>query len=152
MSTKNMLNVFRKGRMKISNIFCCTCHSCTFKSLTSLSNHAKASATFSRFIKKCLDKQRSQHTMKQEDTSIFVLKYICMIGCHNCLIYFRSDRIRHLLHPHNTVLDDSIGCALWFAARGTGILGTGPSKGQSYTSKAKVCIEISARGCQNWES
>ena len=32
----------------------------------------------------------------------------------------RAGRVRHLLHPLNTVLDDSIGCAIWFAARGRG--------------------------------
>jgi len=52
--------------------------------------------------------------------------------------------------PLNTVLDDSIGCALWFAARGIGhlrsfSLGSGLSEDsegdteeQKYTSKAKV--------------
>ena len=30
--------------------------------------------------------------------------------------------IRHLLYPHQTVLDDSIGCALWFASRGHGLV------------------------------
>ena len=29
----------------------------------------------------------------------------------------REDCIRDLLHPLDTVLDDSIGCAIWFAAR-----------------------------------
>ncbi len=33
----------------------------------------------------------------------------------------RENRIKHLLYPHQTVLDDSIGCALWFASRGIGI-------------------------------
>ena len=32
----------------------------------------------------------------------------------------RDDLIKHLLFPHQTVLDDSIGCALWFASRGKG--------------------------------
>lgn len=32
----------------------------------------------------------------------------------------RDDIIKHLLFPHQTVLDDSIGCALWFASRGKG--------------------------------
>jgi len=32
----------------------------------------------------------------------------------------RSSHIKHLLHPLHTVLDDSIGCAIWFAARGRG--------------------------------
>ncbi len=33
----------------------------------------------------------------------------------------RENRIKHLLYPHQTVLDDSIGCALWFASRGKGV-------------------------------
>ncbi|XP_063673989.1 LOW QUALITY PROTEIN: asparagine synthetase domain-containing protein 1-like [Bolinopsis microptera] len=33
----------------------------------------------------------------------------------------REHHIRDLLYPHNTVIDDSIGCALWFAARGAGL-------------------------------
>lgn len=52
----------------------------------------------------------------------------------------RSERVRHLLYPLTTVLDDSIGCAVWFAARGVGVLGNGPNKGQPYTSKAKVIL------------
>ena len=35
----------------------------------------------------------------------------------------RSRYITDLVYPHNTVLDDSIGCALWFAARGVGECG-----------------------------
>ncbi|CAL1289271.1 unnamed protein product, partial [Larinioides sclopetarius] len=38
------------------------------------------------------------------------------------LINERRDTISHLLRPSCTVLDDSIGCALWFASRGKGIL------------------------------
>ena len=38
------------------------------------------------------------------------------------LIQKRKDHIKHLLFPLDTVLDDSIGCAIWFAARGIGIL------------------------------
>jgi len=33
----------------------------------------------------------------------------------------RRDRIKSLLYPLDTVLDDSIGCAIWFAANGEGI-------------------------------
>lgn len=33
----------------------------------------------------------------------------------------RDGVIRNLLFPHQTVLDDSIGCALWFASRGRGM-------------------------------
>ena len=45
------------------------------------------------------------------------------------------------MYPLQTVLDDSIGCALWFAARGRGVLysvqeGKG---GQDCLSSAKVC-------------
>ena len=35
---------------------------------------------------------------------------------------FRSQVITHLVYPQSSVLDDSIGCALWFAARGAGTL------------------------------
>jgi len=34
----------------------------------------------------------------------------------------RSARIASLIAPSSTVLDDSIGCAQWFAARGKGSL------------------------------
>lgn len=63
----------------------------------------------------------------------------------------RSQHVSHLVSPLNTVLDDSIGCALWFAARGTGHLssshvncGLEPdtlvlgNKEDKYTSQAKV--------------
>jgi len=36
------------------------------------------------------------------------------------LVKSRLERIQHLLHPLSTVLDDSIGCAIWFAAREAG--------------------------------
>lgn len=38
------------------------------------------------------------------------------------LAFERNSTIRHLVHPLCTVLDDSIGCALWFASRGRGLL------------------------------
>ena len=58
----------------------------------------------------------------------------------------RSSRISHLVSPLKTVLDDSIGCALWFAARGRGHLRTSISAKETsltkqediYSSKAKV--------------
>ncbi|KAM9305577.1 asparagine synthetase domain-containing protein 1 [Gastrophryne carolinensis] len=51
----------------------------------------------------------------------------------------RQQRISHLVYPLNTVLDDSIGCAVWFASRGKGML---QSHGQpkAYTSTAKVVL------------
>ncbi|XP_048454730.1 asparagine synthetase domain-containing protein 1 [Rhincodon typus] len=51
----------------------------------------------------------------------------------------RQQRISHLVRPLDTVLDDSIGCAVWFAARG---IGTRISNGeiQPYISCAKVVL------------
>lgn len=78
------------------------------------------------------------------------LKHFVLIV--DLLSSIRSRRISHLVSPLKTVLDDSIGCALWFAARGRGHLRTSTSaKGNTltsqediYSSKAKV---ISA---ENW--
>jgi len=47
----------------------------------------------------------------------------------------RRDRIKDLLHPLDTVLDDSIGCAIWFAARGEGMV-----MGEPYVSPARVLL------------
>lgn len=51
----------------------------------------------------------------------------------------REKRICHLVHPLDTVLDDSIGCAVWFAARGTGITSEGAEE-REHTSTAKVVL------------
>ncbi|KAM6935007.1 asparagine synthetase domain-containing protein 1 isoform 1-T2 [Xenentodon cancila] len=51
----------------------------------------------------------------------------------------RQEHICHLLHPLDTVLDDSIGCAVWFAARGRGII-TEDSDQRPLTSTAKVIL------------
>lgn len=45
----------------------------------------------------------------------------------------RKNRITHLIYPLNSVLDESLGCALWFACRGKG-----SSNNVPYTSSAKV--------------
>jgi len=45
----------------------------------------------------------------------------------------RTDIIRHLIYPLKTVLDDSLGCSLWFASRGLG-----KSNGKSYKTPARV--------------
>ena len=55
-----------------------------------------------------------------------------------CNSSFRFNHIQHLLYPLETVLDDSIGCAIWFAARGCGILGNTEQIGKPYKSTAKV--------------
>lgn len=49
----------------------------------------------------------------------------------------RLERICHLVHPLDTVLDDSIGCAVWFAARGEGFVTEGDRQ-RPFTSSAKV--------------
>ncbi len=49
----------------------------------------------------------------------------------------REERICHLVYPLDTVLDDSIGCAVWFAARGTGFI-VEDSEQTPFTSSAKV--------------
>ena len=52
----------------------------------------------------------------------------------------RKSRIAALIHPASTVLDDSIGCAQWFAARGEGnLIGYINEK---YISPARVCKVI----------
>lgn len=50
----------------------------------------------------------------------------------------RHERICHLVHPLDTVLDDSIGCAVWFAARGNGL--TTEDNQKFFTSSAKVIL------------
>ncbi|XP_010958332.1 LOW QUALITY PROTEIN: asparagine synthetase domain-containing protein 1 [Camelus ferus] len=51
----------------------------------------------------------------------------------------RRTRISHLVHPLDTVLDDSIGCAVWFASRGAGWLVT-QDEAKPYQSAAKVVL------------
>ncbi|XP_060478346.2 asparagine synthetase domain-containing protein 1 [Panthera onca] len=51
----------------------------------------------------------------------------------------RRTRICHLVQPLDTVLDDSIGCAVWFASRGIGWLVT-QDEAKSYQSSAKVVL------------
>ncbi|MEJ1271134.1 asparagine synthetase domain containing 1 [Cricetulus griseus] len=51
----------------------------------------------------------------------------------------RRARICHLVQPLDTVLDDSIGCAVWFASRGVGWLVTQDAV-RSYKSSAKVIL------------
>ncbi|VVC33546.1 Hypothetical protein CINCED_3A002965 [Cinara cedri] len=47
----------------------------------------------------------------------------------------RFDTIRHLIYPLNTILDDSLGCSLWFASRGLGIC-----DGKWYKTPARVLL------------
>lgn len=52
----------------------------------------------------------------------------------------RTNHIRDLVYPLNTVLDDSIGCAVWFAARGKGVVRDDAGVETPYTSSARVCL------------
>lgn len=45
----------------------------------------------------------------------------------------RRNHIRHLIHPLNTILDESLDCALWFACNAHGNV-----NGIPYTSSTKV--------------
>lgn len=49
----------------------------------------------------------------------------------------RRERVCHLVYPLQTVLDDSIGCAVWFAARGTGFIVQDGEK-KPFSSSARV--------------
>lgn len=51
----------------------------------------------------------------------------------------RQQRINHLIYPLDTVLDDSIGCAIWFASRGEGSVSK-QGEIKPYRSPAKVLI------------
>ncbi|KAL1117223.1 hypothetical protein AAG570_004550, partial [Ranatra chinensis] len=51
------------------------------------------------------------------------------------LCRLRSEQIKHLIYPLDSVLDDSLGCALWFAARGEGTL-----NGEFYRSPARIVL------------
>ncbi|XP_055909727.1 asparagine synthetase domain-containing protein CG17486 [Eupeodes corollae] len=46
-----------------------------------------------------------------------------------------QSHIKHLIYPLNTVLDESLGCAFWFASRGKGYC-----NGQIYKSTARVIL------------
>ena len=50
----------------------------------------------------------------------------------------RQEHIQELVYPLQTVLDDSIGCAVWFAARGKGLLGNRHGKTTMMKSDARV--------------
>ncbi|CAF4327729.1 unnamed protein product, partial [Adineta steineri] len=53
------------------------------------------------------------------------------------LQHYRENIIKNVIYPCSTVLDDSIGSALWFAARGNGVL---HSDNTSYESPAEVLL------------
>ncbi|NWI30799.1 ASND1 protein, partial [Sula dactylatra] len=51
----------------------------------------------------------------------------------------RQQCINHLIYPLDTVLDDSIGCAIWFASRGEGLI-SNQGELKPYKSPAKVVL------------
>ncbi|XP_051478921.1 asparagine synthetase domain-containing protein 1 [Apus apus] len=51
----------------------------------------------------------------------------------------RQQCINHLVYPLDTVLDDSIGCAIWFASRGEGFI-SNQGELKPYNSPAKVVL------------
>ncbi|KFR09764.1 Asparagine synthetase domain-containing protein 1, partial [Opisthocomus hoazin] len=51
----------------------------------------------------------------------------------------RQQCINHLIYPLDTVLDDSIGCAIWFASRGEGFI-SNQGELKPYKSPAKVVL------------
>ncbi|KFQ16446.1 Asparagine synthetase domain-containing protein 1, partial [Leptosomus discolor] len=51
----------------------------------------------------------------------------------------RRQCINHLIYPLDTVLDDSIGCAIWFASRGEGFI-SNQGELKPYKSPAKVVL------------
>ena len=63
------------------------------------------------------------------------------------LVRERSSRIRDLLYPLETVLDDSIGCAVWFAARARGKIQQ-PQQQQQQQDEP----EQSQEGCHDYQS
>lgn len=54
---------------------------------------------------------------------------------HDELKDLRAKLIKNLIYPLDTVLDDSIGCALWFVSRGIGYL-----NGSLYQSGAEILL------------
>ncbi|XP_050423030.1 asparagine synthetase domain-containing protein CG17486 [Adelges cooleyi] len=85
----------------------------------------------------CPDRQTCLNTLEE-------LKKLCPTRCWNLielnisyseLKQKRLETIRHLIYPLKTILDDSLGCSLWFASRGIGIC-----KGKSYKTPARVLL------------
>jgi len=48
--------------------------------------------------------------------------------------------VSELIWPLNSVLDDSIGCAMWFASRGRGSIVSADGSKILYTSTSRVVL------------
>jgi hypothetical protein len=53
----------------------------------------------------------------------------------------RDRIISDLIYPRNTVLDESLGCALWFASRGKGYIVQQSGQDTHYSSPARVNVK-----------
>lgn len=67
-------------------------------------------------------------------------KFVKIDVARSDLSSWRKRRIAQLVLPSDTVLDDSIGCVLWFAARGVGFAAStdGTTSQASYTSPCRI--------------
>lgn len=59
---------------------------------------------------------------------------------------YRAKHIRFLVKPSQTVLDDSIGCAVWFATRGKGLLMQAPGEITSFTCQTRARVVLLGMG------
>lgn len=59
---------------------------------------------------------------------------------------YRAKHIRYLVKPLQTVLDDSIGCAIWFATRGKGLLMQEPGEITSFTCQTRARVVLLGMG------
>lgn len=58
------------------------------------------------------------------------------------ILFCRFEYIRYFVYFLEIVLDDSIGCVVWFVVRGEGILGNGDYVGKLYKSSLKVSLDF----------
>lgn len=68
---------------------------------------------------------------------IYLLYYMYFI-----ILFCRFEYIRYFVYFLEIVLDDSIGCVVWFVVRGEGILGNGDYVGKLYKSSLKVSLDF----------
>ncbi|XP_014292257.1 asparagine synthetase domain-containing protein 1 [Halyomorpha halys] len=97
--------------------------------------------SFARDSKQKFDNVPDRKTGKR---TLEELKLLCPKRCWNFveinisqeeLKHERHNHIVYLIYPLSSVLDDSLGCAVWFAARGKGLVNEQP-----YTSPARVVL------------
>lgn len=67
-------------------------------------------------------------------------RLVCIDVTKGELEKHREQTIKHLIYPLKTVLDDSIGCAIWFAAGGAGYIEELDGEKVPYISTAKILL------------